>query len=102
MSEYDVRKAFLGNENRFWKDPCYVDGSEIVPGKENYQNPAEVMIFFIAKNQMFLKDCPEWHINKMWVELDNDGIAELLKTVTRIHIYDIYTGKDAILVNKGS
>ena len=56
MSEYDVRKAFLGNENRFWKDPCYVDGSEVVPGKENYQNPAEVMIFFIAKNQMFLKD----------------------------------------------
>ena len=42
--DYDVRRAFLDNENRFWHDPCYVDGS-MVTGKST--NPAEVMIFSI-------------------------------------------------------
>ena len=95
--DYDVRRAFLDNENRFWHDPCYVDGS-MVTGKST--NPAEVMIFFIAKNQAHLPDCPEWHINKAWRELDNDGVVELLNSVSKIHIYDIYAGEEGILAKR--
>ncbi len=93
-AEYNIHRAFVGNDNRFWLDPEYVDGSELT-GKGT--NPAEIMIFFIARDQANLPDCPEWHINKAWKELDNDAVAEILSSVTRIHVYDIYAGQEGIL-----
>ena len=52
------------------------------------------------KNQAHLPDCPEWHINKAWRELDNDGVVELLNSVSKIHIYDIYAGEEGILAKR--
>ena len=93
--EYNLHRAFVGNENRFWLDPQYIDGSEVTGIYGT--NPADIMIFFIARNQANLPDCPEWHINKAWKELDNDELAEKLQTATKIHVYDIYAEQDGIL-----
>ena len=74
----EVAEAFWNNENRFWYSDWTMGGS--LP-----------TIYFISKEQMCCDNVGLMVEDAATVELDNDGVADVLQKFSNIFLLDLAT-----------